>query len=176
MDAKHAGDLVYVIGDTKDELGAGEYYETLGYVGLNVPEVQAQEVLPLYQAIHRVIREGLVSSCHAVARGGLAVHLALVAMAGEVGMEIDLRNMAASPGLSDSRILYSESCGRFIATVTPKNRVRFEQAFNGIKGAQVGVVTDTSSFKVRGTSGEPIIEEEISEIKASWKKPFEELI
>ncbi|MDQ1330705.1 MAG: phosphoribosylformylglycinamidine synthase subunit PurSL, partial [Thermodesulfobacteriota bacterium] len=39
MDSKIPGDLVYVLGTTCNELGASEYYEHLGYTGLNVPEV-----------------------------------------------------------------------------------------------------------------------------------------
>ncbi len=40
MDGKIAGDLVYVLGTTRNELGGSEYYEHLGYVGRNVPEVR----------------------------------------------------------------------------------------------------------------------------------------
>ena len=37
MDAKFPGDLVYVLGETKNELGGSEYYQMMGSIGLNVP-------------------------------------------------------------------------------------------------------------------------------------------
>ncbi|HKL22191.1 MAG TPA: AIR synthase-related protein, partial [Tichowtungia sp.] len=42
MDAKAAGDRVYILGMTRNELGASEYYEQFGKIGQNVPEVQAE--------------------------------------------------------------------------------------------------------------------------------------
>jgi phosphoribosylformylglycinamidine synthase len=90
MDCKFAGDLVYVLGETRNELGASEYYEHFGHVGLNVPELQPEPSMKLYRALNRAIEEELVASCHGIYRGGLGVHLALVAMGGGLGMDIDL--------------------------------------------------------------------------------------
>jgi len=89
MDAKKAGDLVYVLGITKDELGASEFYQMMGYIGKNVPKVNMEDFWKDYLMLSKAISIGLVSSCHAVGRGGLGVHLALVSMAGELGMEIE---------------------------------------------------------------------------------------
>jgi len=93
MDAKTAGDLVYVLGETRDELGGGEYYQLLGQTGLNVPRLDTAVQGPLYAAFHLAMEQGLMASAHALSRGGLAVHLALVAMAGELGMEVDLHDV-----------------------------------------------------------------------------------
>jgi len=176
MDAKFAGDLVYVLGETKNELGAGEYYEMMGFVGLNVPKVNAEDLWPQYTALHGAISGGLVSSCHAVSRGGLAVHLAMVAMAGELGMEIQSAVIPAVSGLTVSQLLYSESCGRFVITVAPEKREEFEIIFSGMKIKQVGFVTESSSFYIRDAGGESIIKEDVFTLKDSWKKRFGELI
>ncbi|HUU40246.1 MAG TPA: phosphoribosylformylglycinamidine synthase subunit PurS, partial [Desulfatiglandales bacterium] len=69
MDFKEPGDLVYILGETRNDLGAGEYYRMMNWTGLNVPTVDAKRVIPLYQALYRAIRNGLVASCHAVGRG-----------------------------------------------------------------------------------------------------------
>ena len=98
MDLKFPGDLIYVLGLTKDELGGGEYYQMMDSVGLHVPEVVAETCKPVYLRLHRAMKEDLVSSCHTVTRGGLAVHLALAAMGGELGMDVDLDRVPASPG------------------------------------------------------------------------------
>ena len=79
MDVKFPEDLVYVVGKTSDELGASEFYQRMGHIGLNVPKVDAKELFPVYVKLARAIDDGLVASCHAIGRGGLAVHLALIA-------------------------------------------------------------------------------------------------
>jgi len=176
MDVKFPGDLVYVLGETKNELGASEYYQMMDSLGLNVPAVDAEELLPSYQALYRAISEDLVSSCHAVSRGGLAVHLAMVAMAGELGMEIDLDQIPAEDGLSISRLLYSESCGRFIITVAYEKRQRFEETFSGMKMGLIGTATESPDFSVKNSEGQTIIKEDIYRLKESWNKPFGDLI
>ena len=118
MDAKFPGDMVYVLGETKNELGGSEYYQMMGSVGLNVPKVDAKALWPQYVALHRAISEDLISSCHAVSRGGLAVHLALTAMAGELGMEIDLSMIPGSDGLTPAQTLYSESVKLYLVRNT----------------------------------------------------------
>jgi len=172
MDAKCPGDLVYVLGETKNELGGGEYYQLMGAVGLHVPKVNVKELWPLYLSLHNGIRQGIISSAHAVTRGGLAIHLAMVAMGGELGMEIDLESVPSSDGLSDTRILYSESAGRFVVTVDPEKKEAFEQIFAGMKIGRVGRTTESSLFCIGDAKGRRIIEEDVLELKDCWKRPF----
>jgi phosphoribosylformylglycinamidine (FGAM) synthase-like enzyme len=148
----------------------------MGSTGLNVPAGNAEELLPQYRALHRAISEGLISSCHAVSRGGLAVHLAMSSMAGELGMEISLAPIPAANGLTASQILYSESCGRFVITLSPDKKERFEGIFSGMKKGLIGSVTEKSCFSVKDSNGQTIIDEDIGELKESWKKPFGDLI
>jgi phosphoribosylformylglycinamidine synthase len=176
LDAKFPGDRVYVVGETRDELGASEYYQMMEWVGRRVPSVDAQEFWPHYVALHKAMGEGLVSSCHAVSRGGLATHLALVAMGGELGMEIHLPMIPAESGLTPARILFSESCGRFILTVSPHAQQRFEALFSGLRCRCIGAVTESDRFVVKSGEGDPLADERLMELKTSWKAPFEELI
>jgi phosphoribosylformylglycinamidine synthase II len=176
MDAKCPGDLVYVIGETKDELGGGEYYQLMGKVGLHVPKVVPGINWPLYLALHDAIEESLVASAHTVSRGGLGVHLALVAMGGQTGMNLDLTDVPGEDALPDSRILYSESSGRFIVTVDPAKKVAFERKFSGMNIGFVGETTESGLFRVKGRSGEWIIEDPVHELKEWWNKPFGHLV
>ncbi len=176
MEAKFPGDFVYVLGETRNELGGSEYYQMMGSVGLNVPEVDPEELWPQYLALHSAVQKGLISSCHAVSRGGLAVHLAMVSMGAELGMDISLNNIPAVSGLGAAQMLYSESCGRFIITVAPDKRERFEEIFRGMKIGQAGIVTEATHFMIKGERGKPIIEEDVMRLKSCWKKPFTELI
>jgi phosphoribosylformylglycinamidine synthase len=176
MDAKFPGDLVYVLGETKDELGGSEYYQMMGKVGCNVPKVDAKKMPPPYIALSKAIQQGLVSSAHAVTRGGLGVHLAMTAMAGELGMEIHLEDVPTSEGLSDTRILYSESAGRFVLTVDPKKKDLFEKIFDGMKIGLIGSVIQSPLFRVKSSRGATLIEEDVMQLKACWKKPFGGLV
>jgi phosphoribosylformylglycinamidine synthase len=176
MEAKVPGDLVYVLGETRNELGGSEYYQRMGKVGLHVPKVDAEETRPIYRSLHRAMEEGLIASAHAVTRGGLAVHLALVAMGGELGMEIDLGKVPGADSLSPARVLYSESAGRLIVTVDPGKKDTFEILFRGMKAACAGFITDKSSFSVYDRKKRLIIGEDIHELKQSWMKPFGALI
>ena len=181
LEAKYGGDLVYVLGYTADELGGSAYYDLFGYLGLNVPKVagfsdpktldpgKSEALLDLYRAVERVIASGLVASCHGIYRGGLGVHAAMVAIGGRLGLKIDLSKMPVTDqGLRDDRRLFSESCGRFIATV-PKERVGdFEKIFAGLPCGQVGEVTENPELVITGRSGGEIARENIFSLRRSW--------
>jgi phosphoribosylformylglycinamidine synthase len=177
MDCKFADDLIYVLGETRNELGASEYYEHFGYVGLRVPELQPEATMKLYRALSRAIQEDLVASCHGIYRGGMGVHLALVAMGGGLGMEIDLSGVLRTGGAErDDLILYSETPGRFIVTIDPKHRSSFEALFDMLPHACVGKVSSRPDFVISGLDGKPIIRVPATELKAAWKRPFGDLV
>ncbi len=176
MDVKFPGDLVYVLGKTRNELGGGEYYQMMEQIGLNVPKIFPEEFLPPYLALHQAIKRDLISSCHAVSRGGLVVHLALAAMGGELGMTISLPLIPCAEKLTTAQKLYSESCGRFILTVAPDKKVAFEKLFPGMTLAKIGVITEHQDFIITGDDDGTILSEDIIQLKDSWKQPFGDLI
>ncbi len=176
MDAKSPEDLVYIAGTTRNESGGSEYYEMMGYTGLNVPEVDADDLWSQYQTLHRAISKQIVSSCHAVTRGGLAVHLAMVAMAGELGMEIDIEKVPVAEGLSTGQKLFSESCGRFIITVPPEKRAEFEKTCTGLNTTCAGKVTASQHLVIHTGNKRPVIDEDVITLKKQWKKRFGALI
>jgi phosphoribosylformylglycinamidine synthase len=172
MDIKMAGDLVYAVGPTRDELGGSEYYEHLGYVGLNVPRVHSETFVSIYRAMSQAVAKGLVASVHGVYRGGLGVHLAMVAIGGGLGMQVDLRKIPAEAVTRNDTVLFSESAGRFIVTVDPRCQVEFEDVFRAAPCACIGRVTAEPALKVDGLNGEALLGISVSELKAAWKAPF----
>ena len=80
----------------------------------------------LYKALAHAINEELVASAHGIYRGGLCVHLAMVAMGGNLGMHIDIADVPVENVDRNDTILFSESAGRFVVTVDPENRESFE--------------------------------------------------
>jgi phosphoribosylformylglycinamidine synthase len=176
MDAKIPGDLVYVLGQTRNELGGSEYYARFGYSGLNVPHVNAEGFILVYRALSKAVDEEIIASAHGIYRGGLGVHAALVAMAGCLGLNMDLSKVPVSETLSNDRILYSESSGRFIVTIAPENKESFQSAMEGLCYSLVGVVTEDKRLIVTGKEGSTIIDLEIVTLKKSWKEKFGGLI
>ena len=91
MDLKAAGNLLYIIGETFNELGGSEYYKLKGFLGASVPKVRGAKAKRTFKVVTKAIDEGLVKSCHDLSEGGLAVAAAEMAFAGGYGLEIDLR-------------------------------------------------------------------------------------
>jgi len=176
MDSKVAGDLVYILGLTRNELGGSEYYEHFGYVGLNVPQVHPEAFLPLYRALGHAIDKEFVASVHGIYRGGLGVHLALVAMGGNLGMEIHLAPVPGDQIDRNDVVLFSESAGRFIVTIDPEKQDVFEQVFKDLAFACIGTVTGGNDFIVKGIDGQVLVDVTLHELKAAWKSPFGDLI
>jgi phosphoribosylformylglycinamidine synthase len=149
MDLKIPGDLIYCLGETRDELGGSEYYDLLGYVGLNVPRMQPGAGKKPYQALQQAIQEGWVASAHGIYRGGLGIHLALMALAGDLGVEVDLAKIPAASALSPERRLFSESCSRVILCVDPKKKKTFEKQMAGCRMECIGRVRTDQTFQIK---------------------------
>jgi phosphoribosylformylglycinamidine synthase len=176
MDAKVPGDLIYVLGTTRNELGGSEYYDHLGYVGINVPQVRPDEFIALYKKLSLAIENELPASVHGVYRGGMAVHLAMVAMGGNLGINIDLARIPIDQVDRNDLILFSESAGRFIVTVDPAKQEAFECLFKGTRYARIGTVTEQPVFVVKGLEQNTILDVALADLKAAWKKTFGDLI
>ncbi len=176
MDSKMPGDLVYVLGTTRHEMGGSEYYQHLGYVGLTVPVVSPGAFEPIYRGLTKAIGKGLVASAHGIYRGGLGVHLAMIAMAGNLGMRIDLAAVPNEEVKRNDTLLFSESAGRFIVTVAPENRSDFEKLLTMLPVACIGKVTTEKNLFIRGIDGTPLLSSQLAELKAAWTGPFGDLI
>ncbi|HPQ43316.1 MAG TPA: AIR synthase-related protein [Syntrophales bacterium] len=173
LDAKKPGDLVYVLGETREELGGSEWFAMYGFIGNTVPKVDAQKARNLYEALSRAIDSGLVASCHDCSDGGLGIALAEVAFAGGVGMSVDLA-LAPRDGITrNDYLLFSESQSRFVVTVSPEAQGDFENTMTGCSFACIGTVQSDGVFRVNGIDGNPIINETIVSLKEAWQQTLD---
>jgi phosphoribosylformylglycinamidine synthase II len=170
MDCKAAGDLVYAIGMTYQELGASEYLAMHGSIGNQVPQVRAEQAKELYKKLHRAIMEGLIASCHDCSDGGLGVALAESAFAGGSGMEVDLRKVPVEGIERDDYLLFSESQSRFVVTIHPAKQKAFLAAMKGAVVGEIGTVVKGKSFVVTGLQGKKIIQGDIYKMKVAWQR------
>ncbi|MFP4532658.1 MAG: AIR synthase-related protein [Desulfobacterales bacterium] len=175
MDVKRAGDLVYVLGETRDELGASEYYAAFGYTGRNVPCVHHDSFMIIYRVLYQAINKGLVASAHGIYRGGLGVHLAMTAMGGNLGLNADLSKAPGAQSLPADHLLFSETPGRFIISLAPDNAPAFEALFEPGQFACLGEVTDKPVLDVF-EGKRSLISVSVSDLKSAWKRPFGGLI
>ncbi len=173
MDAKRAGDLIYILGDTKDELGGSHYYHILGIESANVPQVDAQNGKKLMIALSTAIDQGLVRACHDCSEGGLAVAAAEMAFAGGLGMTIDLRQVPSSQNLDrNDTLLFSESNTRFVVEVALENEKSFTKIMANHIFGRIGHILPEPIFRVIGLKGQPIIETSIYDLKEAWQRPL----
>ena len=176
MDVKFPGDHIYIIGTTRNELGGSAYYEQFGHVGANVPRVDARKFAPYYKVLAKAIEKNRMASVHGVYRGGLLVHLAMAAMGGELGMTVNLSDAPCEDGLGNAALLFSETPGRFIVTVSDENKAAFAELFKDMPIGHIGTVTQEPRLVVNGPDQNEWVNLALADLKAAWKKPFGELI
>lgn len=173
LDWKTPGDRVYLLGETRAELGGSEFYEMLGYQGLSVPEVRVEEFLPYYRLLEEAVRQELLASCHGLYRGGLGPHLALSSLAPGLGVEVDLSQVApASPAHA---ALYSESAGRFLISVAPEHQGRIERLFQGQPLHFLGEVRRDDTVKIT-RHGRTLMQASLETLQAAWQGRFGNLV
>ncbi|QQG38376.1 MAG: phosphoribosylformylglycinamidine synthase [Candidatus Kaiserbacteria bacterium] len=163
IDLKRVGDLLYVAGETNDELGASEYSEAG-----DVPIVDTKKNAAVYDAVAKAIGNGLVASAIGVGRGGLAVALAKSVIAGKLGAAIDLSKLAGR-AKGDAEKLFSESQGRILLSVPRTSKAAFEKMCQGVTVTEVGEVLEAASLSVEGDKS---IEIPLSKLTEAYRSFF----
>jgi len=173
MDAKKPGNLIYIVGNTFNEMGGSHYYDLRGYTGNTVPKVDPRYAKDLMDRFSKAASKGLVRSCHDCSEGGLAVAAAEMAFAGGYGMELSLNKVPVAEEITRREtLLFSESNTRFIVEVEPEKQQAFEEATQGMPVGLLGKVTESTEFKVAGSDGRVCIKENIKTLKEAWQKPL----
>jgi phosphoribosylformylglycinamidine synthase len=135
---KQRGDVVILLGNTREDLGGTEYLKVQHHREQGSPPLLNLELERSVQACTiRLIREGLVQSAHDCAEGGLAVALAECCISGPdegLGAMVQL----SVGGLRRDALLFGESQSRIVLSVRPE---RLQQVMTLIKHAGVPAVT-----------------------------------
>ncbi len=169
MDLKEAGNLLLIVGTTRDELGGSHWAMARGLEGGSVPRVVPESAPPIFRALHRSIRRGLVRSCHDLSEGGLAVALAEMAMAGGLGVEV---LFAQDPlPLHPAAMLFSESPTRFVLEVRPESVEATFVEFDGLAIDLLGAVVAPPRLFVFDKKS-TWIDAPLSDLKAAWQAPL----
>lgn len=171
LDAKNPGDLVYLLGETFDELGGSEYFAMHDVVGTTISKVDAEKNGRLYHSLYTAIQKELVSASQSVHHGGLAVALSKMAIGGMLGMTIDLQNIPGMVSRSDYA-LFSESQGRILVSIRPENKDAFEKIMKGNQFALIGKITKEPEIIIAGVDGKEIIKTTTEKMIESYQSTF----
>jgi phosphoribosylformylglycinamidine synthase II len=174
MDTKRPSNLLFIVGETKNELGGSHYYKIAGHLGANVPKLDLGAAPKIARRIAGAIAKGLVVSCHDCSEGGLAVALAEMAFAGGLGIEVNLHGLPRSKDCwrLDAQ-LFSESNSRYIVEVEPENYHAFAKLMLNLPFGQIGKVTEERMLVIKADNGDAVIKSDIDALKSAWQKPFD---
>lgn len=170
MDVKAPNDLIYIVGQTFNELGGSEYYKLNNLIGKTVPKVRPVQARKIFKAINEAIDLGLVEACHDLSEGGLAVAAAEMAFAGGYGMDLDLQKMPGETLSRNDFALFSESNSRFLVEVPEKVKENFEDLIKGKTYGEIGKVTRNPRLRIRGLTGEIVANVSLGDLLKSWKQ------
>jgi phosphoribosylformylglycinamidine synthase len=172
MDLKQAGNALYIIGETKPELGGSEYYHLHGELGSSVPRLDADSNIEAYRRLTDAMDSGYARACHDLSEGGLGVAAAEMAFTGGLGIELDVALVPVSEEMRDDFVLFSESNGRLLVEVRKEDVVAFEEAMAGSIFTKVGSVVSEDVFVLRNGCT-TLIELPLVELIEAWKTPLE---
>jgi phosphoribosylformylglycinamidine synthase len=169
---KQPGNRLYLIGETRAELGGSLLNELLGERGGAAPSMP-QHPLERYRALHQAMRARLVRSCHDLSEGGLAVALAEMCIAGRLGARLHLdalmdAQQAEDAGTHVIPLLFSESNGRLLVEVADEDAAAFEAHFVGETLVQVGAVMRKTRLNCTVRNAD-VVDLSVEQLVMAWK-------
>lgn len=181
LDPKFIGDLIYIIGETKNETGAGEYllyqseYSEEKTIGNNVPHVDATTAKVIYKKFTEATDQRLISSALSPSIGGIGTTLAKMAISSQFGMEIEIAKIPRATDIKhEDYLLFSETQSRFIVTVDPKKKTQFEELFAGTIFAEIGKISEDQNVIFTGFDGEKLIKTNVQTLDEHYRKTFKD--
>jgi phosphoribosylformylglycinamidine synthase len=172
MDAKQAGNVVFQVGRTQSELGGSHLCLVRQFSGGQVPTVEPAVAKATFHVLHQAMQAGLVRACHDLSEGGLAVAATEMAMAGGLGMQLNVNALAGR--LSATELLFSESNSRFLVEVTPARADEFQNLMQsaGVSADRLGTIESSDRLIVQ-LNDQVVLDVSVSDAKAAWLRPLD---
>ncbi|MBX7149626.1 phosphoribosylformylglycinamidine synthase subunit PurL [bacterium] len=170
---KNEGDIIILLGETREELGASEYlWMTQKKVAGLTPRVDLNTEKKLWALMNQLTNARLVQSAHDCSEGGLAVTLAESALGPKsYGILTDL-NLA----LRDDVALFSETQSRIVLSVKPASlqKVLDLSREAGVVACQIGKVTGQKI--VIKNKDKVLVDVDLSQVKDNYINGFERAV
>jgi phosphoribosylformylglycinamidine synthase len=157
------GEVVFLLGDTRDELGGSEWAHVVhGHLGGQPPAVDLGHEQRLAGLLAGAARHGLITGSHDLSDGGLAQALVEACLVGGQGATVEL-----PPSLDPFVALFSESAGRVLVTVADdgesSERLRRRSVEAGVPLQRLGT---TGGDALAIDSMEPL---PLDELRTAWE-------
>jgi phosphoribosylformylglycinamidine synthase II len=169
MFLKRPGNALYLVGATGNDLGGSLAARLTGIQGGAAPQVDLVLARDTLRSVHAAIRSGVAQSVHDLSEGGLALAVAEMALAGNLGAQVSLDEVPVrEEGLDAGTLLFAESPSRFLVEVAPDDIPAFEDALGRVPHARVGEVLNDGMLTI-SSCGTPIIQMPVDQVKATWQ-------
>ncbi|MCZ4096054.1 phosphoribosylformylglycinamidine synthase subunit PurL [Streptomyces sp. SID13666] len=132
------GQLLYLLGDTKEELGGSAWSEVVhSHLGGLPPAVDLERERLLGEILIAGSRDGMIDAAHDLSDGGLIQAVTESCLRGGKGARI-----VVPDDLDPFVFLFSESAGRAVVAVPRSEELRFNDmcGARGLPAARIGVV------------------------------------
>ncbi len=147
---KKSGDLIYILGKTFADFDGSELQKMqLGRIEGVIRNFDLSIEKRNQELVLTAIQNGLIESAHDCSEGGLAIALAESAFKHQLGISVQFELSSAQ--------LFAETQSRFVLTVAPENKTRFEEMM-GDAAVLAGKVTDEAIIEISATDGQIKIE------------------
>ncbi|MDR3281834.1 MAG: phosphoribosylformylglycinamidine synthase subunit PurL [Endomicrobium sp.] len=170
MSFKNTGNKIFLLGVTRNELGASVLAKIKNIrIGI-VPAVYPNESKEIMKKIYLAINENVVESCHDCSEGGLAVAISEMAFSAKKGVQIYVDSVKTETNmLTMSETLFSESNGRFIVEVTHENETKFREVLKGSIFSEIGCVTDDENIIFESEKNKLKLQENSQDLLKIWQ-------
>ena len=142
---KDEGDVIYLLGEDKEELGGSEYAKVVhNKVAGESPTINLNEEKKLQDTLLNLIRKGLIKSAHDISEGGIVSALAeccIINQERQIGCEVEIPIKSR-----EDFSLFSESQSRIIISISKDKILELEPELklSGVKFTKLGIVGGTS--------------------------------
>ncbi|MFH1305307.1 MAG: phosphoribosylformylglycinamidine synthase subunit PurL [Candidatus Omnitrophota bacterium] len=176
-DMKRPDSLIYVLGETFQEMGGSQYFLSKKKSGGVIPRVRPKTSLQIMKCLHRAIDQGLVLAAHDCSEGGIAVALSEMLLAGNLGANVSVRNIPREKNIKrEDVLLFSESNSRYIVEISPSKQNSFEKLMKGLSCKNIGCVKASQILEITGFDGNHVVRARVDALKNCWQKPFRKLM
>ena len=122
--------------------------------------------------VREAVAAGGITAAHDVSDGGLACALAEVAIAGEIGLEVDLDELVELRGCSGETALFGEGPGGFVLAGAPR---ALEQLADTPGAPDLVIVGSAGGGRISITAAEATVDVELAEATRAWRSLGERL-
>jgi len=137
LDFKNEGDLIYIIGTSRNDINSSEYLYNIHNVKHSpTPHFDLEEEFAIQKAVRDLVANKQIKSAHDVSDGGLFVSLIESAKERHLGFDITCKE-----GIRKDAFLFGESQSRIIVSVSADKASDFESALGDIAFEKIGTVT-----------------------------------